>query len=274
MRKFQALLICAVVAALPQAVTAAPQNADQTSCFDDSGDTAITACSRAINSRRHKGETLARLYGARAYEYKGKNDLDRALADYNEAIRIFPNIIENLDSRATLHVQKGNYNAAIADYTAALKLKNSGYAAVNKADAHLRLREYDQALANYRRGSNLDAKDPTDFERRCFARAVVGDATLALADCEESLRRRPDHGFTIGTRGLAYLKLGRFDEAISDYDKALARVKDVNGLAFEQYGRGLARMKKGDAAGGRADMDAVRKDWPEIGEVFARFNLQ
>jgi tetratricopeptide (TPR) repeat protein len=274
MRTLQALMICAAVAGLPQAAVAAPSEPDRKSCFEDSGDTAIAACTRAINSRRHKGETLSRLYGARGFEYKVKNDLDSALADYNEAIRIFPSVIESLDARATVHTQKGNYRAAVSDYTAALKLKNSGYAAVNRGDTYLILNEYDKALADYRHGSNLDPKDPTDYGRRCFARAVVGDLQLALADCEESLRRRPNHRYTIAGRAFVRLKRGEIDQALADYNAALTSdITDVVGQALTQYGRGIAKLKKGDVRGGNTDMDAVRKSWPDIGEAFARLGV-
>jgi tetratricopeptide (TPR) repeat protein len=275
MRTYQVLLICVAIAGLPQAAAAAPAEPDRTSCFDDSGDTAIAACARAITSGRYEGEILARLYGARGFEYKVKNDLDRSLADYNEAIRIFPNVIESLDARATVHTQKGNYRAAIGDYTAALKLKNSGYAAVNRGDTYLLVKEYDNALADYRHGSNLDPRDPTDYGRRCFARAVLGDLQPALEDCEESLRRRPNHRYTIGTRAFVRLKLGQIDEAIADYNTALRSVlPDVVGQALAQYGRGFAKAKKGDVAGGNADMDEVRKSWPEIAEVFERLGVR
>lgn len=276
MRTLRVLMICAAVAGLlPQAITAAPSDADRTSCFDDSGDVAIAACTRAINSRRYKGESLGRLYGARAYEYRQKHDYDRALADYNEAIRLFPNVVESLDARATMLAEKGNYRAAISDYTAALKLPRSGYVSVNRGDAYLRLKEYDKALADYRQGSNLDPRDPTDFGRRCFARAVVGDLERALADCEESLRRRPDHAYTIGSRGFVYLKLGRIDEAIADLNIAVDRLrKDVLELPLYQYGRGIAKLKKGDGNGGNADIAAAKSAWPEIVETFARLGVR
>lgn len=275
MLTLRVMTICAAVAGLlPQAVSAAPSEADRDSCFDDSGDVAIAACTRAINSRRYKGEALARLYGARAFEYKVKRDFDRALADYNEAIRIFPNVVESLDARGSILAEQGNYRAAINDYTAALKLPRSGYVAVNRGIVYLHMKEYDKALADYRLGSNLDPRDPIDFGRRCFARAVVDDLQRALADCEESLRRRPNHSFTIGSRGFDYLKLGRIDEAIADLDIAVERVTAVHELPLYRYARGIAKLKKGDVNGGNADIAAAKNAWPDIVEASARIGVK
>jgi tetratricopeptide (TPR) repeat protein len=276
MRTLRVLMIGAAVAGLlPQAISAAPSQTDFKSCFDDSGEVAIAACTRAINSGQYKGERLGRLYGARAFEYRATQDFDRALADYNESIRLFPQIAENFDGRATILAEKGNYRAAIGDYTAALKLQNSGYVAVNRGIVYLRLKEYDNALADYRRGSSFDSKDATDFERRCFARGVVGDLHRALSDCEESLRRRTNSAFTTGSRGFAHLKLGRIDEAIADFSIAVDRLRPtVLEVPLFRYGRGIARLKKGDVEGGNADIAAAKNAWPEIAETFARLGVK
>ena len=59
------------------------------------------------------------------------------------------------------------------------------------------------------------------------------------------------------------MKLGRLDEAIADFDAAL---KIEPKLASSLYGRGLAKLKKGDRTGADADMvtaKAIRADVAE-----------
>jgi tetratricopeptide (TPR) repeat protein len=80
------------------------------------------------------------------------------------------------------------------------------------------------------------------------------DLQAALADCNGSLRLRPSP-MAFGTRGLVLLKLGRFDEAIADYD---AELKINAERPASLYGRGVARRKKGDVAGGDADIAAAK----------------
>jgi tetratricopeptide (TPR) repeat protein len=93
----------------------------------------------------------------------------------------------------------------------------------------------------------------------------------ALADCHEALRRRPDDPNFLDSRGLAYLKSGRFDDAIVDYNAAL--LKDAK-LAGALYGRGIAKTRKGDRIGGAADIDAATAINPGIAEEFAHYGLR
>jgi hypothetical protein len=56
-------------------------------CANESGDVAIAACTRAINSGRYKGNSLAVKYNNRGVEWRLKQDYERALSDYSAAIR-------------------------------------------------------------------------------------------------------------------------------------------------------------------------------------------
>ena len=47
-------------------------------------------------------------------------EVDAALADCNEALRLMPDFVPALDSRAFLHLRGGRFNEAIADYDAAI----------------------------------------------------------------------------------------------------------------------------------------------------------
>ena len=70
--------------------------------------------------------------------------------------------------------------------------------------------------------------------------------------------------------GLTYLKMGQFDSAISDYNAAL-RIEPK--LASALYGRGLARLKKGDAAGGNADLTSAKKLEKTVADEFSRYGV-
>jgi tetratricopeptide (TPR) repeat protein len=61
-------------------------------------------------------------YKGRGALYEDKNDHDRAIADFNEAIKINPNDRWAYNSRGGAYLAKKDYTRAIADYEAALKL--------------------------------------------------------------------------------------------------------------------------------------------------------
>ena len=98
---------------------------------------------------------------------------------------------------------------------------------------------------------------------------IAGDLQQALSDCNESLRLRADDPNTLDSRGYAYFKLGQFDAAIADFDAAIARAPK---LASSLYGRGLARMRKGDTAGD-ADIAAAKALQANIAEEQARYGI-
>ena len=65
-------------------------------------------------------------------------------------------------------------------------------------------------------------------------------------------------------------KLGAFDRAIADYGAAIAQnPKDAPSL----YGRGVAKLKTGDTAGGNADIAAAKAIEPDIADVCAVYGL-
>jgi hypothetical protein len=69
---------------------------------------------------------------------------------------------------------------------------------------------------------------------------------------------------------VTHLKLGRFEQAIADYDAALARnPRDPGSL----YGRGLARLRGQSPEGGRADLMAAKTLDAGVAAEFARNGL-
>jgi tetratricopeptide (TPR) repeat protein len=96
------------------------------------------------------------------------------------------------------------------------------------------------------------------------------DLNGALADCNESLRLRPNDGNTLNSRGLVDFKLGAFDAAIADYNAAVAQnANDADSV----YARGVAKLKKGDSAGGNADIAAATAIKPGIAAISAGYGI-
>jgi tetratricopeptide (TPR) repeat protein len=110
----------------------------------------------------------------------------------------------------------------------------------------------------------LDPKFASAYNSRCWARVITGQQLQqALADCSESLRLRPDE--------FAYLKLDRPGDAIVDFSAALA----INPrFASSLYGRGLAKLKRGDRTGADADIAAAKAIKAGIAEELARYGIK
>jgi tetratricopeptide (TPR) repeat protein len=117
----------------------------------------------------------------------------------------------------------------------------------------------------------LDSRSAMALYYRCDVRAIVGALDEALADCQESLRIRPDVVPALDSRGLVYLKRGALDEAIADYDAAL-RIHSKH--PYSLFGRGVARRMKGDVAGGDADIAAAKTIYPRVADHLARYGVK
>ena len=65
--------------------------------------------------------------------------------------------------------------------------------------------------------------------------------------------------------------MGQFDAAIDDYNSAL---RFEPKLASALYGRGLAKLRKGDKAGGDTDISTAKAIQADIGDDFMRYGVQ
>jgi tetratricopeptide (TPR) repeat protein len=104
-----------------------------------------------------------------------------------------------------------------------------------------------------------------DFNNLCYEKAVAGVALeMALKECNRSLSLLPDTPATLDSRATVYLQMGRFKEARTDYDLALAKFP---AMAPSLLGRAIARLRLGDGEGAKADAAAARKASANIVET-------
>jgi tetratricopeptide (TPR) repeat protein len=110
-----------------------------------------------------------------------------------------------------------------------------------------------------------------DLNNVCWSRAILGQLAKALSACDEALQKSPNDANTLDSRGFAHLKLQMYKEAIADYDAALAIEHE---LASSLYGRGVAKLRLGDEAGGRADIAAATEKRSNVIGEFARYGIE
>jgi tetratricopeptide (TPR) repeat protein len=91
-----------------------------------------------------------------------------------------------------------------------------------------------------------------------------------VTDCTEALRIAPNDADIMDSRGFAYLRLSRLDDAVTDFGEALRRTPKKAGSL---YGRGVAKLKKGDVGGGEADIAAAKAIQADIADEFARYGV-
>ena len=233
-------------------------------------DQSIDGCNATI---QETSKNLATAYFLRAVAYRSKNDLDRAIADFGQAIVLDPKDPEYVTNRAATYEAKKDLDRAVADYDQAIKLNPKSVNALNsRGAAYQRKGDYARATADYGEVTKLQPGDADAWAAKCWVRVVGGrEVQQALADCNESLKIKSDSADVLDTRGFAYLKLGQNEPALKDYDAAL---KIDPKLAGSLYGRGLVKQRKGDRAGAQADIAAAKAARADIAAEFSRYGIR
>jgi tetratricopeptide (TPR) repeat protein len=113
--------LLAVCAALPVAVQ--ERSPDWTQCEDAfSPDVEIGGCTAVIQSSRETAADRATAYHLRGVAYRDKGDMDRAIADFSEAIRLNPRLASAYRDRGVAYRAKGDHGRAVADQERATQL--------------------------------------------------------------------------------------------------------------------------------------------------------
>jgi tetratricopeptide (TPR) repeat protein len=156
-------------------------------------------------------------YVKRGLAWAEKDDYDRAINEYNEALRIAPNHAAAHARRASAWQRKGDYARAIADYTELARIEPKNVSAHNSA-------------------AWLLATAP-DAKARNGARAVE----VARKAAELSAWKDGD---ILDTLAAAYAEAGNFAEAVRWQEKAMENPEFMKNQAEDARAR-LALYRKG-----------------------------
>jgi len=176
-----------------------------------------------------------------------------------------------LSNRGAAHVRLGQHDLALADFDAALQVDYDNVQAYqNRGGAYLSLDQYENAIKDFDQAIKLNSRWALAYKCRCDARAQWGhELDKALEDCDKYMRLNPGVA-AYATRGFLYLRLGRDSDAIADFDTALEKNPK---LSWSLYGRGIAKLRRGNAAEGNADITAANAINAKIAKTFADMGL-
>jgi lipoprotein NlpI len=156
-------------------------------------DLAIRHCSAAIESRKANSEMLAQWYVQRGMLWGDKGDYERAIADHTAALKLDAKARHAHYYRGTAHSNKGEFERAIADFDAAIQLRSDDPVIFHARGVELAVKgDYARAIADFDRALQLDAKAQGVHFARGRARFYAGDFACAAADIETALAAQPN----------------------------------------------------------------------------------
>jgi tetratricopeptide (TPR) repeat protein len=162
-------------------------------------DTVIDGCTAIIQSDQEPREKLATAFDNRGVAYRQKGEYDRALLDYEQAIRLNPSNANAYNNRGIIYRIKGEYARAIADYDEAIWLKHGDF--------------------------------PAAYYNRALAYADKGEYGLSLRDFEFVMRVNPSNALALYARGLILLKKTNTEAGKID----ISAVRAINPNIAEQF---------------------------------------
>jgi tetratricopeptide (TPR) repeat protein len=96
-------------------------------------------------------------------------------------------------ARGSAWALKGEYDKAIQDYDEAIRLEpNRGDAFNNRGDAWDAKQEYDKAIRDFDEAIRLDPNDDDAFLNRSIARHAKGEYDKAIQDFNQAIRLNPE----------------------------------------------------------------------------------
>jgi stress-induced-phosphoprotein 1 len=168
-----------------------------------------------------KAAKAAKERGAELYK---KRDFPGAVAAFTEALELSPDDISLLTNRAAVHIESGNYAAAVADGEAAVEKGRStpgtDFALIARAldrigTARHKLGEYELAIKAFRSSISEQRNPATAAKLQAVERE--------LAERERKAYEDPEKAAVAKAEGNRLFKENKFPEAIKQYEEAIKR---------------------------------------------------
>jgi tetratricopeptide (TPR) repeat protein len=185
----------------------------------------------------------------------GQDDPDERIAACTKRITGDPNNVAAYWERGYAFYLRREYKRAIADFDEIIRLDPADAAAFRtRGYLHVNLEAYTDALDDYANAMRTDPGNADDYAGRARAYGALKKYEETLNDCTEALRLDPHFVIPHTVRGWVYAKCKEYDRAIAAYSEAI----HLSPVDPELYLR-RAEARKGirDCAGVIADYRRV-----------------
>lgn len=172
---------------------------------------------------------------------------DRALKDYDQAIRLDPRYPLAYYARGVLLASyKRTYDRAIGDFDKVLVLEPQNVAAlIRRGDAYGKVGDFGNALADLDRAVGLAPDDPEPDVYRGLVNGWRREFRRAMDDFNAALKLDADNVNALVNRAALYAGDRLYDMAVRDIDAAIG-IQGNNAFAFYNRGYALFATEKYD----------------------------
>jgi tetratricopeptide (TPR) repeat protein len=191
-------------------------------------------------------------FSSRGMVYEELQEYDQAIRDYSEAIRLDPNDARNYNNRGIAYKAKKAYDQAIRDYSMAIRLDPGlSNAYFSRGNAYKAKKQYDQAVGDYSQAIRLDPRWPDPYFNRALVHQAAKAYEQAARDYGEVIRLDPKDADAYSN--LAWLLATCPEEKIRDGSRAVEYATKACELTSWQASYHLASLSVACAESGRFD---------------------
>ena len=196
-------------------------------------DDAITHCREALKIAPEKYEGYMTL----SFVYLKMQNYDQSLYYINEAFAREPSDHHRhilFVNRGVIWSKREEHDKAISDYENAIKIVDNNWTAFNNI-GHTLLNQgmFEESIKYFNRSIELDSERAFPYNNRGFAHSNLGNYEMAFADFKASYNIDPTNALLYKYRGLTYYKTGNHPEALKDLLKAIEKDPDLYGELSE-----------------------------------------
>jgi len=199
---------------------------------------ALAAYDRYLSSRRDSPSAFHNRGDAK----KDLGDVDGAIADYTEALSINPEFIWSMRNRGyLLYREKNQPEKALFDINRAIELAPDNYwSYMDRGAVYGGMRQYRKAVEEYLHALKLSPDNPRILYRLGVEHMYLQDPQKAEDYFTQAIDNSADasNAITYHRRGCARLALGKYADAVSDFENSLRTRED--GAIYPQLMRFLA----------------------------------
>lgn len=186
----------------------------------------------------------AGIFHNRAMAREGKGDFPGAMEDFNRAIALNPHLAMAYNGRGLLFKKLKQPEQALADYARAAAEEPKDEAAwVNRAILFLSDAKPAEAIADLEIALHLSPDNILALRNRAIAFLVKKDYPRAWRECGRLIELKPECWKSYVLRGEASLRMSRLDDAMADFDKALA-LEPASVLTLQRRAELYRRLEK------------------------------
>jgi tetratricopeptide (TPR) repeat protein len=215
-----------------------------------------------------KYKNVAVAYNNRGKYYREQHQIDKALADYNELLRVNKTDFNGFNSRGKLFFDEGKINLALKDFNRSIEL-NPRFAKAysNRGAVHGLMKNYQLAVEDFNKALELNPGETETYSNRALAYMQLGKYQEAAADCDAYLKVRPGDAEMWDLKAVCLMNMKKFAEALEFSNRAISLNpaqgafyinRSIIYFSLGQKSYALADAERAQSLGARLDPAYIR----------------